>query len=153
MHDKYKIYVASDYRGYQFRQQVLDLLRGHHDFVEVIDMGCDTDEQNDYNDYAISVAREVKKEKTNFGVLICGSAHGMTIQANRFKGIRACNCASTESAKLAREHENANILCLSSELTKQQDISDILYAFFHTQYTSTDRRDARIARLDEEEND
>ena len=136
------------------KSQIIDMLNGHHDFVEVIDKGCDNgSEPNDYNDYAISVAKEVKKDKNNFGVLICGSAHGMTIQANRFRGIRACYCGSAESAKLAREHENSNILCISSELTQSEILPDILYAYFHTHYTPTDRRDHRIQHLDEEQYD
>ena len=153
MTEKYKIYVGADYRGYQMKTEVIRQLNGHHDFVEVIDKGCDSEEPNSYNDYAIAVAREVKKDKHSFGVLICGSGHGMTIQANRFRGIRACSCPTVESAKLAREHENANILCLASDFVQPEDLPHILYTFFHTEYPELTRRDARIRRLDEEEYD
>lgn len=150
MPEHYKIYVASDYRGYQLKTKILELLNGRHDFIEVIDLGCDSEEQNDYNDFAISVAKQVRGKENAYGVLICGSAHGMTIQANRFRGIRACFCPDTESARLAREHEDANVICLSSELISADSASHILYTFFHTHYTPTERRNARIRRLDEE---
>lgn len=153
MPEHYKIYLASDYRGYSLKESIKKLLTGRHGFIEVIDLGCDSEEQNDYNDFAIKVAKNVREENNSYGILVCGSAHGMTIQANRFRGIRACFCPDTESARLAREHEDANVICLSSELISEDSASHILYTFFHTRYTPTERRDARIRRLDEEAHD
>lgn len=144
------IYIGSDYRALKAKKSLLPYLTSCHDFINIIDKGGDSEERDDYNDYAIAVAKEVKENPGSFGVLICSSAHGMTIQANRFKGIRAADCASEESARLAREHDNANILCLSADLIPEEDQKKIIYAFFHTHYTPEPRRDARIKKLDEE---
>lgn len=148
------IYIGADYRAYDLKSQLIPYLTSCHDFIKIVDCGCKaSDEQNDYNDYAIEVSRKVKTTIDSFGILICSSAHGMTIQANRFKGIRACYCPLEESAKLAREHENSNVLCLSSELTDLDVTKKIIYAYFHTKYEPTARRERRIERLDEEEYD
>jgi len=153
MPQRCKIYIGSDYRGYELKEKIIKLLKDQHDFLDISDLGCNSVEQNDYNDYAIAVSRAVREDLGSFGILVCDSGHGMTIQANRFKGIRACNCASPESAKLAREHENSNILCIPSGLVAEEQISHIIYSFFHTDFTPNERREKRINRLDEEDYD
>lgn len=84
------------------------------------------------------------------GILICDSAHGVTMQANRFKGIRAAHCDSPESAKLAREHDNANILCLSAHFLDVPAMKEIINTFLTTDFEPLERRERRVRRLDEE---
>ena len=149
-HEEVKIYIASDYRGNSLKNEIIPYVDACHAFLNIEDLGNNSDSPDDYNDAASSVAKKILNEKDAFGILICGSAHGVCIAANRYKGIRACNCATVESARLAREHDNANILCLSAELTSPTDAEEIVKTFFHTKFAENERRSRRIIRLDEE---
>lgn len=153
MTEKVTIFIGADYRGFKRKSELLPYLTSCHDFIEVVDKGTFDDSENDYNDPAIAVAKEVKKSKHNFGILLCGSAHGVCIQANRFKGIRAINASTPESAKISREHDNANILCLSAAILDLETSKQIIYDFFHTKFGGEERRVRRITRLDEENYD
>ena len=150
MPDELKIFIASDYRGDSLKKSLVSYLDACHSFITVSDLGNGSTEPDDYNDAALSVAKKVLETPGSFGVLVCGSGHGVTIAANRFKGIRACNCCSKESAKLAREHDDANILCLAADLLEESLAEDIVKSFFHTKYPENPRREARKARLDED---
>lgn len=158
-----KVYVGADYRGLSRKQELLKFLAGFD--AEVVDMGIyaapgdelsaeqssDADSpEYDYNLPASAVAREVREDDASArGILICDSAHGMTIQANRYKGIRAANCDTAESARLAREHDDANVLCLSAHLTDEATMQDITKTFLTTDFQPLPRRVRRINRLDE----
>lgn len=145
-----KIFIGADYHGFSKKTGLIPhLTEFHGNFIEVEDLGTYSDEQNDYNDPAIAVAKAVKKNKGSFGILLCGSAHGVCIQANRFKGIRAINALTEKSAKLGREHDDANIICLSADMTNIDEMKKILYTFFHTQFGKEERRVRRIKKLDE----
>lgn len=145
-----KIYLGADYRGFDIKQQLIVFLsqEGH----DVVDLGAFSyNEGDDYNDPAIAVAKAVRENLGSKGILICDSAHGMTMQANRFKGVRAANCDSTESAALAREHDDANILCLSAHFINIEEAKQITSRFLDAQFGSLERRARRINRLDTEE--
>ena len=145
-----KIYLGADYRGFDIKQQLIVFLsqEGH----DVVDLGAFSyNEGDDYNDSAIAVAKAVRENLGSKGILICDSAHGMTMQANRFKGVRAANCDSTASAALAREHDDANILCLSAHFINIEEAKQITLRFLDTQFGSLERRARRINRLDTEE--
>ena len=145
-----KIYLGADYRGFDIKQQLIVFLsqEGH----DVVDLGAFSyNEGDDYNDSAIAVAKAVRENLGSKGILICDSAHGMTMQANRFKGVRAANCDSIESAALAREHDDANILCLSAHFINIEEAKQITLRFLGTQFGSLERRARRINRLDTEE--
>lgn len=144
-----EIYVGADYRGFELKKKVLEFLAKKN--YSVMDLGTYQTTENDFNDSAIAVAKTVRRSREDFGILICDSAHGMTIQANRFKGIRAVNCDSPESAKLAREHEDANILCLSAHFVKEEQMKEIITTFLETKFEGLERRVRRINRLDERE--
>ena len=141
------IFVGADYRGYDKKQKILSFL-SKSDY-EVHDLGTYDNSENDFNDPAIAVSKMVRKSRDCRGILICDSAHGMTIQANRFKGVRAAHCASEESAKLAREHDDANILCLSAHFTDIEEMEKIIKVFLETKFIDLERRIRRINRLDE----
>lgn len=144
-----KIFVGADYRGFSKKQKILGFL-AKNDY-EVDDLGTYDDSENDFNDAAVAVAKMVRKDRGARGILICDSAHGMTIQANRFKGIRAAHCSTAESAKLAREHDDANILCLSAHFISEEEMQNIITAFLETKFIDLERRIRRINRLDERE--
>lgn len=143
-----KIFVGADYRGFERKQALLRLLTENVN-DEVIDLGAYDDEEGDFNEPARLVAKAVREDFGSFGILICDSAHGMTMQANRFKGVRAAHCDSVESAILAREHDDANVVCLSAHFTDEAKMREIVTAFLGTQFEPLERRVRRINRLDE----
>lgn len=145
-----KIYIGADYRGLECKTKLRDYLLsvGH----EVIDDGAyEYNEGDDFNDPAIKVAKDVREDYGSMGILICDSAHGVTMQANRFRGIRAAHCDNEESAILAREHDDANVLCLSAHFMDENKMQAIANAFLGTSFTNLERRVRRINRLDERE--
>ena len=145
-----KIYIGADYRGFEKKQELLRFLAQTNYDVE--DMGAyEVRDGDDFNDPAVAVAKAVRDDIGSMGVLICDSAHGMTIQANRFKGIRAAHCATPESAKLAREHDDANVLCLSAHALSDDTMKNIVSVFLETNFENLERRVRRINRLDERE--
>ena len=144
-----EIFVGADYRGFEKRQKVLGFLAKSE--YTVHDLGAYDSSENDYNDPAVAVAKMVRKNRDARGILLCGSAHGVTIQANRFKGVRAANCDSTQSAKLAREHDDANVLCMSASLLDDETMHEIIKTFLETKFIDYERRVRRINRLDERE--
>ena len=145
------IYIGADYRGFERKNQLLKFLAGVDN--DVVDVGAYSyHEGDDFNDPAITVARNVRENHGSRGILICDSAHGVTMQANRFKGIRAAHCDSVESAKLAREHDDANVLCLSAHfMNDNQMMEEIVNTFLQTNFITLERRVRRINRLDERE--
>ena len=145
-----QIYIGADYRGFERKQQLLKYLAGSDN--DVIDVGAYAyHEGDDFNDPAITVARNVRENHEAKGILICDSAHGVTMQANRFKGVRAAHCGTEESAKLAREHDDANVLCLSAHFLDEEQMKKIIETFLNTKFESLERRVRRINRLDERE--
>ena len=145
-----EIYIGADYRGFEKKQELIEFLtsQGH----QVVDAGAYTyNEGDDFNDPAIAVAKAVRENRGSRGILICDSAHGVTMQANRFKGIRAAHCDSVESAILAREHDDANVLCLSAHFMDESKMHEIINSFLETNFTNLERRVRRINRLDERE--
>ena len=145
-----ELYLGADYRGLSCKQELLEYLASKD--YEVTDEGAyEYNEGDDFNDPAIAVAQAVRENRGSFGILICDSAHGVTIQANRFKGIRAAHCANAESAKLAREHDDANVLCLSAHFMNPELMREIVDTFLATNFQSLERRVRRINRLDERE--
>ena len=144
------IYIGADYRGFEKKQEMLDYLATFE--TEVVDKGAYSyQEGDDFNDPAIAVATEVRENPGAMGILICDSAHGVTMQANRFKGIRAAHCSTPESAKLAREHDDANVLCLSAHFMNEEEMKEIISTFLETKFLELERRVRRINRLDERE--
>ena len=145
-----EIFVGADYRGFERKAELLRFLAGQNH--EVVDEGAyEYSEGDDFNDPAIAVAKAVRENPGALGILICDSAHGVTMQANRFKGARAAHCESAESARLAREHDDANILCLSAHFVDNDKMIEIVSAFLETNFTNLERRVRRINRLDERE--
>ena len=144
------IYIGADYRGFEKKQALIKCLaeKGY----DVTDEGAyEYVEGDDFNDPAVAVARQVREDTGAMGMLICDSAHGVTMQANRFKGVRAAHCDSVESAKLAREHDDANVLCLSAHFINEEQMREITLAFLTTDFADLERRVRRINRLDERE--
>lgn len=149
---KTTIYIGADHRGFAKKEMVKNiLLTTSQDYYTVVDKGATTeDSDDDFNDPAIAVARAVVSDPSSFGILLCGSAHGVCMQANRFKGARAINAANSASARIGREHDDANILCLSADRLSKFDIMNIIRNFFETKFDGGKNHYRRIQRLDKE---
>lgn len=148
---EYTIYLSSDHRGFEDRQELVPLLENCHPFVHVEDLGPEkSDPEDDFNDAAITVASAVLGNEHSFGVLICGSAHGVCMQANRIKGIRAINASTVESAVSGREDDYANVICMSGDELSAEEMEKIVKAFCHARPKSAEKYQRRVRRLDED---
>lgn len=146
-----KIFIGADHRGFTKKQMLIDFIRANFADFELIDLGAYQYHASDnYNDFAIAVANNVTSNPDSFGILLCGSAHGISIQANRKKGIRAIIGFTPELAKLGREHNNANIICFAADFQSDPDIQNALSVFLTTAFQNEDRLIRRNNRLDEE---
>lgn len=110
-----KIAVGSDHAGFRLKGEIIAFLRAQG--LEVIDMGTSGEESVDYPDFALKVAESVRNGESNLGVLVCGTGLGMAIAANKVPGVRAVTCTDPVSARLSREHNDANVLCLGARIT------------------------------------
>ncbi|NUX01588.1 bifunctional 2-polyprenyl-6-hydroxyphenol methylase/3-demethylubiquinol 3-O-methyltransferase UbiG [Wolbachia endosymbiont of Madathamugadia hiepei] len=140
------ISIASDHAGYELKSEIKLYLEtlGY----AVIDHGCTAGQKSvDYPDYAVKVVEDITNKKANYGILICGTGLGMSTVANRFEGIYAALCNSVEIAKLAREHGNANILCLGAEFTASGLVKDIVKQFLETEFSKDSRHKKRLDKL------
>lgn len=144
------IFIGADHRGFIKKQELLNFFTEQN--FEFSDLGAYVLAKNDdFNEPAIAVAKSVRKDPKSFGILICGSAHGMTIQANRFKGIRAITSTNPSLVRLGREHNNANILCLSADFLTLPQMQSLIKIFINTNFTPIPKYLRRINRLDERE--
>ncbi len=109
-----KVAIGCDHGGFELKEQIVELLRelGH----EIDDQGCNSAASVDYPDYAGLVCDLVKNGRCDRGVLVCGTGIGMSMAANRRQGIRAALCHESFSARMSREHNNANVLCLGGRV-------------------------------------
>jgi len=151
---EYHIYLGADHRGYKTKEDLFPILSDCHENVIVEDLGAEMyNEDDDFNDPAIAVAQAVANDEHGLGVLLCGSAHGVTMQANRIRGARAINAPSEASAKIGREHDHANILCLAADELDADTAEKIIKAFCHARPSQDERYVRRVKRLDEGEKD
>ena len=163
------IYVASDHAGYQLKQKVINYLNQEQirfAISQIVDLGCESDSISvDYPDYANKLAyiigeqNDCKKSnpQTNenpttlknvsyIGILICGSGIGISIAANRFHKIRAALCHNVKTAKLARQHNDANVLCLGARIIKSNTALNIVKTFINNNFLG-DRHESRVKKL------
>jgi len=141
---KRKISMGSDHAGYQLKEYLKTKLI--EEGFSVLDHGVNSEELADYPDYAEKVARDVMDERVDFGILICGTGLGMSIAANKFKGIRAALCLYPFMAELARKHNDANILVLSGRLIGRDLAWSIVRTFYSTEFEGG-RHEKRIRKI------
>ncbi len=127
-----KIAIGSDHAGFDYKNGVKDHLE--HAGHQVIDLGTFTDASCDYPDYAHAVALAVENGEAEFGVLVCGSANGVCITANKHAGIRAALCWEKEIAVLARSHNDANVICLPARFVSMDAALEMTDAFLSTPF-------------------
>ena len=127
-----KIFISSDHAGYKLKEEIKSLLSKKK--ISFLDIGTHNDNRVDYPDFAHKVARRVKANKNNIGILVCGSGMGMNIAANRHKNIRAAQCFNLKSTKLSRLHNDANIITLGSRLLSKKLALSCVIAFLNTKF-------------------
>ena len=126
------IALGGDHAGFDYKEKIKTWLERNHFMVK--NFGVDTPESSDYPDVAHPLASAVEADASMVGVLICGSANGVAITANKHKGIRAAICWNEELASLARQHNNANILCLPARFITVEQAESILNTFLNTEF-------------------
>lgn len=126
------IALGADHAGFEYKEHITDLLRSKQ--IEFRDFGTSSPDSTDYPDYAHSVAEAVSSGAAEFGILVCGSGIGMSIVANKHRGVRAASVESVEGARLARQHNNANVLALGARLTPWEKAVEIIEAFLSTPF-------------------
>ena len=139
-----KLFIGSDHAGFQRKNE----LKARFPDIDWIDVGTSAEASVDYPDYADQVAKKVI-ETDGRGVLICGSGQGMAIRANRYPKVRAALAWNPEIAKLSREHNDANVLCLGSRHTDTNTAAEILKTFLNTNFEGG-RHTARVTKLSKE---
>ena len=127
-----KICIASDHAGYKLKENIKDFLIKKN--VSIFDLGPMNENSVDYPDYAKKVANRVKANKSDIGILVCGTGTGMAISANKIKDIRAAVCYNNQSTRLSRLHNNANIISLGSRLTKKNTAIKLVSIFLNTKF-------------------
>tara|TARA_B100001559_G_scaffold319725_1_gene329825 strand:- start:797 stop:1234 length:438 start_codon:yes stop_codon:yes gene_type:complete len=139
-----KICISSDHAGFKVKEFIKEKIIKSN--ISIIDLGPFSEKSVDYPDYAKKVSNRVSKKKSEIGILVCGSGTGMAISANKIKGIRAAVGYNLKSTQLSRQHNNANILCLGSRLTKKKNISKIVSIFLKTRFDGG-RHKRRIKKI------
>ena len=140
-----KILIAADHGGFILKQHLLGFLQKMP--VEIVDLGTDSMDAVDYPDFGQRAAKTILEGKAELGIVICGTGIGISIAANRFKGIRCAVVTDVETAKLARQHNNANLLALGGRVIDPDLAVKIVEAFLSSEYEGG-RHENRIVKID-----
>ena len=127
-----KVCIASDHAGFKLKEEIKNFLISKN--ISILDLGPINENSGDYPDYAKKVSNRIKINRSDVGILVCGSGTGMAISANKIKGIRAAVCYNLKSTRLSRLHNNANIISLGSRLTKKRLALKLVSTFLNTKF-------------------
>lgn len=141
-----KIAIATDHRGYAMKEKVVSLLteQGH----EVLDMGTNSSKSCDYPDMGYEAAKLVAEGIADRGILLCGTGIGMSIVANKIPGVRAAICNDELTAKMSRRHNDANVLCLASDVLGEEMMRRIVTSWLETDFESGGRHERRVKKIE-----
>jgi len=139
-----KIAIACDHGGFELKKDIIKHIEAKG--YEVCDFGCDRAASVDYPDYALPASLAVAKGECDLGILICGTGIGMSLCANKVKGIRAACCSDTFSVRMTRLHNDANVLCLGARVVGIGLAIDMVDLFLDTGFEG-DRHSTRIAKV------
>lgn len=138
-------YIASDHAGFEVKDFIKEYVaaKGH----QVVDLGPDSTERVDYPDFAKKVSAKVLEDEGSYGILICGTGIGMSITANKQKGIRAAHCYDAYQASMARAHNDANVLCLGQRVSGRGTMETIVDAWISAEFEGG-RHAGRVAKME-----
>ena len=143
-----KIAIATDHNGVEEKKQIIEYLNNKN--IDILDLSTDNTPIDDYPDFAFRVANTVKKNECNFGILLCGTGIGMSIAANKVKGIRCAHVGDVEEAYHTRVDNDANIIALSYK-NNINDILNMINKFIETPFSNEERHIRRINKIKEYE--
>lgn len=144
-----KLAIASDHGGFSLKQTIVKLLQSKG--VEYLDLGVSSEESVDYPDFAMQVAEKVSRGEVDVGILVCGTGIGMAIAANKFKGVRAAVVTDVYTAKMSKEHNNANVIALGGRVLDEAQAKEMVSAWLESKYEGGrhERRLQKIKELEE----
>jgi len=140
-----KVALSSDHGGYQLKQELIEYLKSKN--YEPVDLGTDSIESVDYPEYAAMAAKAVLNGEADCAITLCGSGIGISITANKFKGIRAAACFDAYTAKMCRLHNDANVLALGGRITTIDRAVDMVDIFLETEFEGG-RHKRRVDKID-----
>lgn len=138
------IAIGADHAGFEYKERLKEHLRAQHRMPD--DKGTHSADSVDYPDFAHPVAAMVERGEAAFGILVCGSGNGVCMTANKHAGIRAALCWNVELAKLARQHNNANVLCIPARFVSYDEAQAMADAFLSTAFEGG-RHERRVAKM------
>lgn len=140
-----KIVIASDHGGFQYKNVLLRSIAGKG--FDVTDLGNFTDAPSDYPDIASLVAEAIIKGRADKGILICGSGAGVSVAANKYKGIRAALCHDTYTAHQCVEHDDVNVLCIGQRVIGIETATEIVFSFLGAVFSHEERHERRLNKV------
>lgn len=141
-----KVFIGADHRGFELKNSLIDYINSKG--YEAVDAGNDQyDKNDDYPDFAVAVAQSVLKEPGSLGIVICGSGGGISIAANKHKGIRCIIGFDPNQAKATREDEDTNVLALSSDFTSDERAKEIVSAWLEAEFSGEERHVRRLDKI------
>lgn len=139
-----KVSIATDHNGVEEKKRIIEILKSKG--YEVLDKSTDNNDTDDYPDFAVRVANSVVNKESDLGVLMCGTGIGMSIAANKVKGIRCAKVSSLDEAKLAKQHNNANVIALSYK-ADFNELVEMIEAFLSTPFSEEERHARRVNKI------
>ncbi len=136
--------IGCDHAGFDYKEDLISFLEGNG--IAFKDFGAFSTESVDYPDFAHPVANAVEQGEAAFGILLCGSANGVAITANKHQGVRAAICWGEELAQLARQHNNANVICIPSRFVREGDAEKMVHTFMNTPFEGG-RHEKRVGKI------
>jgi len=143
-----KIIIANDHKGLKLKKQIIKFLEKQS--YEIVNLGADVDSSTDYPKYAFEVGKMISEDPNAIGILICGTGIGMSIAANKVKGVRCALVNNSIDAKLTREHNDANVLAIASTMNMVK-VKKVISTFLKTSFSNEDRHIKRINMIKEYE--
>ncbi|MFC1750228.1 ribose 5-phosphate isomerase B [Pseudomonadota bacterium] len=144
--EKLTIYLGSDHAGYDFKALVKEYIDSKG--IKTLDLGAFSTESVDYPDIAREIGEKVTEEPGSLGILICGSGIGMSMAANKRKGIRAANCVNEYQSRMSRIHNHANVLCLGARVVGIDLAKGIIDAFLDAEESEEERHVRRVQKIE-----
>ncbi len=139
-----KIAIAADHGGFELKDSMVEYIKSLGN--EVVDLGTNSADSVDYPDYAKKVWEEIQKGNSDLGILICGTGIGMSLAANKFEGIRAACVSDVYSAKMSRNHNNANVLCIGARVIGDEVAKLIIKTFLENEFEAG-RHQRRVDKI------
>ncbi|EAP87776.1 MULTISPECIES: ribose 5-phosphate isomerase B [Croceibacter] len=139
-----KIAIGNDHAGTFYKNTIVEYLKSEN--IEVINYGTNSEDSVDYPDFVHPVAADVESNSVNLGIIICGSGNGASMTANKHQGVRSALCWTKEITKLAREHNDANILSIPARFTSVQQALEMVKVFLNTEFEGG-RHQTRVDKI------